>query len=169
MPSWPTLAGSDRTSSALGLGRSFHEFVVADRGNDGAYVPRCADARSGFARGAAGRHGVGAERFRHGAYYSAVVGASDSLGAGTVASDLLCDQSTAEFYVGQTILCQWISFVLDEGFVQFGGHTYKQSSGIFMGTAPAPDLANDFAFMHELEFLKVMIDGYVHALSLIHI
>ena len=25
--------------SALGLGRSFHEFVVADRRNDGAYVP----------------------------------------------------------------------------------------------------------------------------------
>ena len=34
-----------------------------------------------------------------------------------------------------------------------------------MGTAPAPDLANDFAFMHELEFLKVMIDGYVHAIN----
>ena len=34
------------TSSARGLGCSFHEFVVADSGNDGAYVPRCADARS---------------------------------------------------------------------------------------------------------------------------
>ena len=53
--------GERLTSSALGLGRSFHEFVVADCGNDGAYVPRCADARSVFARGAAGRHGVGAE------------------------------------------------------------------------------------------------------------
>ena len=50
MPSWPTLAGSHCTSSARGLGRSFHEFVVADSGNDGAYVPRCADARSVFAR-----------------------------------------------------------------------------------------------------------------------
>ena len=49
--------------SHLGLGRSFHEFIVADRGNDGAYVARCADARSGFARGAAGRHGVGADSF----------------------------------------------------------------------------------------------------------
>ncbi|CAN0253736.1 unnamed protein product, partial [Laminaria digitata] len=70
---------------------------------------------------------------------------------------------TTEFYVGRTKLCEWISFVLDEGFVQFGSYMYKQSSGIFMGTAPAPDLANDFAFMHEFNFLKVMIDEYVHA------
>ena len=35
-----------------------------------------------------------------------------------------------------------------------------QSSGILIGTAPAPDLANDFAFMHEFKFLKVMIDKY---------
>ena len=36
-----------------------------------------------------------------------------------------------------------------------------------MGTAPAPDLANDFffAFMHEHIFLKVMIDEYVHAIN----
>ena len=33
-----------------------------------------------------------------------------------------------------------------------------------MGTAPAPDLANDFAFMHEFKFLKV-IDEYVHAIN----
>ena len=45
---------------------SFHEFVVADRGNDGAYVRGCADARSGFAQGATGRHAFGAERFCHG-------------------------------------------------------------------------------------------------------
>ena len=30
-----------------------------------------------------------------------------------------------------------------------------------MGTALAPDLANDFAFMHELIFLKTMINGYL--------
>ena len=30
-----------------------------------------------------------------------------------------------------------------------------------MGTAPAPDLANDFAFMHELNFLKIMINRYL--------
>ena len=45
-----------------------------------------------------------------------------------------------EFNVGHDKLCKWINFVLDEGFVQFGGAVYKQSSGIFMGTAPASDL-----------------------------
>ena len=34
---------------------------------------------------------------------------------------------------------------------------HEQPSGIVMGTAPAPDLANDFAFMHEFRFLEVMI------------
>ena len=34
-----------------------------------------------------------------------------------------------------------------------------------MGTAPAPDLANDFAFMHKFKFLKVMLDEYVHAIN----
>ena len=34
-----------------------------------------------------------------------------------------------------------------------------------MGTAPARDLAVDFAFMHEYEFLEVMIDEYVHAIN----
>ena len=32
-----------------------------------------------------------------------------------------------------------INFVLNEGFVQFGSNIYKQSSGIFMVTSPAPD------------------------------
>ena len=33
---------------------------------------------------------------------------------------------TTEFYVGRPKLCQWISFVLDEGFVLFGGHMYSR-------------------------------------------
>ena len=60
-----------------------------------------------------------------------------------------------EFSVGQAQLCEWINFVLDEGFVQFGGAVYTQSSGILMGTAPEPDLVNDFAFMHDHNFLKL--------------
>ena len=35
------------------------------------------------------------------------------------------NKSTTEFYVGRIKLCQLISFVLDEGFVQFGGHMYS--------------------------------------------
>ena len=32
-----------------------------------------------------------------------------------------------------------------------------------MGTAPIPDLANDFAFMHEINFLKDMKINYANA------
>lgn len=40
---------------------------------------------------------------------------------------------------------------------------YKQASGIFMGTAPAPDLAKDFAFMHEHQFRTSIVMGeYYH-------
>ena len=70
---------------------------------------------------------------------------------------------TNEFNFGREKMCEWIDFVLDEGFVQFGGAVYEQSSGIFMGTAPAPDLANGFEFMHECNFVKEMISNYTNA------
>ena len=34
-----------------------------------------------------------------------------------------------------------------------------------MGTAPAPDLANDFAFTHEFMFLRAMMDKYMQAMN----
>ena len=34
-------------------------------------------------------------------------------------------KSTNELYVGRTKLCQWINFVLEEGFVLFAGHMYS--------------------------------------------
>ena len=37
--------------------------------------------------------------------------------------------------------------------MQFGPHVYRQTSGVFMGTSPTPELANNFAFWHEYEFL----------------
>ena len=46
-----------------------------------------------FSLGARQAVTAGAERFCHGAYSSAAVGASDSLGAGTAASDLVCDHA----------------------------------------------------------------------------
>ena len=55
--------------------------------------------------------------------------------------------------VGRDEFCEWINFVL----------TYKQSSGIFMGTSPAPDLSNDFAFINEFKLFKVMIAEFEHA------
>ena len=38
---------------------------------------------------------------------------------------------------------------------------FKQVSGVFMGTSPAPDLANAFAFFHEYRFLSHIIDEYI--------
>lgn len=54
----------------------------------------------------------------------------------------------------------WIHFILDESQVQFGANMYKQKSGIFMGTSPAPALANYFAYFHEFMFLTQMIKVY---------
>ena len=35
---------------------------------------------------------------------------------------------------------------------------YRQTSGVFMGTSPAPELANNFGFRHEFEFLSHMVN-----------
>ena len=37
---------------------------------------------------------------------------------------------------------------------------YRQTFGVFMGTSPAPELANDFAFWHEYEFLTHMVNEH---------
>ena len=42
--------------------------------------------------------------------------------------------------------------MLDQRFARFRGVVHKQSSGALMGTAPAPDLVNGCAIMHELDF-----------------
>ena len=44
--------------------------------------------------------------------------------------------------------------------MQFGPHMYRQPSGVFMGTFPAPELANNFAFWHEYEFLLHVVNEY---------
>ena len=37
---------------------------------------------------------------------------------------------------------------------------FRQTSGVFMGTSPAPELANNFVFWHEFEFLSHMVNEY---------
>ena len=39
-------------------------------------------------------------------------------------------------------------------------HTYKQTCGVVVGTSPAPDLANNFTFLHELKFLSYILNEY---------
>ena len=47
-------------------------------------------------------------------------------------------------WLGPAKIFQWLKFVLDEGFVQFGPRMFRQTSGVFMGTSPAPEHANNF-------------------------
>ena len=57
--------------------------------------------------------------------------------------------STSHVWVGPDTIFSWLKCVLNEGCVQFGPYMYRQTSGVFMGTSPAAELANDFAFWHE--------------------
>ncbi len=70
-----------------------------------------------------------------------------------------------KFWIGKDRLFKWIEFVLKEGYVQFGPCLFRQSSGIFMGSSFAPDLANYFAFMHEYTFYEEMINDFHEALE----
>lgn len=44
--------------------------------------------------------------------------------------------------LGAKELPEWIEFILDEGFVQFGGQVFQQSTGIFTGMPPATSTRN---------------------------
>ena len=61
--------------------------------------------------------------------------------------------SKSHVWVRPDTIFRWLKCVLNEGCVQFGPYMYRQTCGVFMGTSPAPELANDFAFCHEFEFL----------------
>lgn len=67
------------------------------------------------------------------------------------------DGFSKEFSVGPARLLERIKLGLGEGHVQFGADMHQQASGVFIGTAPAPELANDFASLPEFKFLGRMI------------
>ena len=54
-------------------------------------------------------------------------------------------------------ICKMIEFLIDNIFVQFGGHLFGQMIGIPMGTNCAPLLADLFLYSYENEFLVNMI------------
>ena len=70
------------------------------------------------------------------------------------------NSSKSHVWVGPDTIFRWLKCVLNEGCVQFGPHMYRQTSGVFMGTSPAPELANDFAFWHEYEFLTHVVNEH---------
>ena len=54
-------------------------------------------------------------------------------------------------------ICKMIEFLIDNIFVQFGGHLFRQVIGIPMGTNCAPLLADFFLYLYENEFLDNII------------
>ena len=54
-------------------------------------------------------------------------------------------------------ICKMIEFLIDNIFVQFGGHLFCQMTGIPVGTNCAPLLADLFLYSYENEFLDNMI------------
>ena len=68
--------------------------------------------------------------------------------------------SKSHVWVGPDTIFTWLKYVINEGCIQFGPHMYRQTSRVFMGTSPAPELANGFAFWHEFEFLTHMVNEH---------
>ena len=56
-------------------------------------------------------------------------------------------------------ICKMIEFLIDNIFVQFGGHLFRQVIGIPMGTNCAQFFADLFLYSYENEFLDNMIRG----------
>ena len=56
-------------------------------------------------------------------------------------------------------ICKMIEFLINNIFVQFGGHLFRQVIGIPMGKNCAPLLADLFLYSYENEFLDNMIKG----------
>ena len=54
-------------------------------------------------------------------------------------------------------ICKMIEFLIDNIFVQFGGHLFHQVIGIPMGTNCAPSLADLFLYSYDNEFLDNII------------
>ena len=54
-------------------------------------------------------------------------------------------------------ICKMIEFLIDNTFVQFGGHRFRQMTGIPVGTNCAPLLVDLFLYWYENEFLDNII------------
>ena len=48
-----------------------------------------------------------------------------------------------------------VEFVIDNIYVEFGGHIYQQTVGIQMGTNYAPLVADVFLYSYEADFVNI--------------
>ena len=65
-------------------------------------------------------------------------------------------------------ICNMIEFLIDNIFVQFGGHLFHQVIGIPVGTNCVPLLADPFLYSYENEFLHTMIKSWWGILQLFY-
>ena len=54
-------------------------------------------------------------------------------------------------------ICEMAEFIIDNIFIKFGGHPFRQVIGIPMSTNCVPLLADFFIYSYESEFLDNMI------------
>ena len=65
---------------------------------------------------------------------------------------------TATAYTANQI-CEMVTFLIENTFLQFGEAIYHQGIGLPMGIAPAGQMANLFCFTYELQFLHRLVSA----------
>ena len=64
------------------------------------------------------------------------------------------DKTDAKTFYTEDNIISMLEYLIDNIFVEFGGHVFQQSIGIPMGTNCAPLLADLFLYSYEAEFLQ---------------
>ena len=65
--------------------------------------------------------------------------------------------TNAKIFYSENDIVSMLEFLIDNIFVEFGGHIFQQVISILMGTNCAPLLADLFLHSHEAEFLQNVI------------
>ena len=67
------------------------------------------------------------------------------------------DDTTSKTFYTEKDIIRMLDFLIDNIFVEFGGHVFQQCIGIPMGTNCAPLLADLFLYSYEAEFIQNLI------------
>ena len=72
------------------------------------------------------------------------------------------DKTDAKTFYTEDNIVSMLEYLIDNIFVEFGGHVFQQSIGIPMGTNCAPLLADLFLYSYEAEFLQNLVKNKKH-------
>ena len=67
------------------------------------------------------------------------------------------NETNAKTYYTDSDIISMLEYLIDNIFVEFGGHIFQQSIGIPMGTNCAPLLADLFLYSYEAEFIQNLV------------